>query len=76
MQIRRMAAVVFVTAVLIIGQIFPVQAMEEEKLHALSAVLMDGENGRVLYGKEEYKARPNASTTKVMTCILALELGK
>lgn len=39
MQIRRMAAVVFVTAVLIIGQIFPVQAMEEEKLHALSAVL-------------------------------------
>lgn len=76
MKIRRMAAVVFVTAVLIIGQIFPVQAMEEEKLHALSAVLMDGENGRVLYGKEEYKARPNASTTKVMTCILALELGK
>ena len=76
MQIRRMAAVVFVTAVLIIGQIFPVQAMEEEKLHALSAVLMDGENGRVLYGKEEYKARPNASTTKVMTCILALEDGR
>ena len=41
----------------------------------LSAVLMDGETGRVLYGKEAYRARPNASTTKVMTCILALELG-
>lgn len=37
---------------------------------------MDGENGRVLYGKEAYKGRPNASTTKVMTCILALELAK
>ena len=42
-------------------------------LYALSAVLMDGDSGRVLYEKEGYTARPNASTTKVMTCILALE---
>ena len=71
-----MAAVVLVTAVLIICQIFPVKAADGENLYALSAVLMDGENGRVLYGKEAYKGRPNASTTKVMTCILALELAK
>ena len=45
-------------------------------LYALSAVLMDGDSGRVLYEKEGYTARPNASTTKVMTCILALELAK
>lgn len=44
-------------------------------LYALSAVLMDGDSGRVLYEKEGYTARPNASTTKVMTCILALENG-
>lgn len=42
-------------------------------LYSLSAVLMDGESGRVLYGKEGTMARPMASTTKVMTCILALE---
>ena len=71
-----MAAVVLMTAVLIICQIFPVKAADDENLYALSAVLMDGENGRVLYGKEAYKGRPNASTTKVMTCILALELAK
>lgn len=71
-----MAAVVLVTAFLIICQIFPVKAADGENLYALSAVLMDGENGRVLYGKEAYKGRPNASTTKVMTCILALELAK
>ena len=71
-----MAAVVLMTAVLIICQIFPVKAADGENLYALSAVLMDGENGRVLYGKEAYKGRPNASTTKVMTCILALELAK
>lgn len=71
-----MAAVVLMTAVLIICQIFPIKAADDENLYALSAVLMDGENGRVLYGKEAYKGRPNASTTKVMTCILALELAK
>ena len=76
MSKRRMAAVVLMTAVLIICQIFPVKAADDENLYALSAVLMDGETGRVLYGKEAYKGRPNASTTKVMTCILALELAK
>lgn len=44
-------------------------------LYALSALLMDGDSGRVLYEKEGYVPRPNASTTKVMTCILALENG-
>ena len=75
MSKRCTAAVVLMTAVLIICQIFPVKAADDENLYALSAVLMDGENGRVLYGKEAYKGRPNASTTKVMTCILALEKG-
>ncbi|MDO5134660.1 MAG: D-alanyl-D-alanine carboxypeptidase family protein [Eubacteriales bacterium] len=51
------------------------KAGEEEpgSLYALSALLMDGETGRVLYEKEGYTRRPNASTTKVLTCILALE---
>ncbi|MGI6070861.1 MAG: D-alanyl-D-alanine carboxypeptidase family protein [Blautia sp.] len=44
-----------------------------ENLYALSAVLMDGKTGRVLFGKDSDVARPMASTTKVMTCILALE---
>lgn len=42
-------------------------------LYALSAVLMDADTGRVLYEKEGDTPRPMASTTKVMTCILALE---
>lgn len=44
-------------------------------LYALSAVLMDGDSGRVLYEKEGETPRPNASTTKVLTCMLALEYG-
>ena len=46
---------------------------EEMQLYAHSAVLMDGKTGRVLYGKEEDIARPMASTTKILTCIIALE---
>ena len=52
------------------------KAEEIISLHAQSAVLMDGKTGRVLYGKEEGLQRPMASTTKIMTCILALELGE
>ncbi len=36
---------------------------------------MDADSGRILYGKDEHQVRPMASTTKIMTCILALELG-
>lgn len=51
------------------------EAAEELKLHAGSAVLMDVETGRILYEKDGDVKRPMASTTKIMTCILALELG-
>ena len=47
-----------------------------ERLYALSAVLMDGDSGRILYEKDGDIPRANASTTKVLTCILALENGK
>ncbi|RGY98761.1 D-alanyl-D-alanine carboxypeptidase [Clostridium sp. AM58-1XD] len=45
------------------------------RLYAQSAVLMDGDSGRILFGKNESDIHPMASTTKIMTCILALELG-
>lgn len=45
-------------------------------LYAKAAVLLDGENGRVLYEKSGYEVMPMASTTKIMTCLLALEYGE
>lgn len=45
------------------------------QLYAQAAVLMDADSGRVLYGKNENEMLPMASTTKIMTCILALEYG-
>ena len=47
----------------------------ELDLYARSAVLMDADSGRILYGKNENEIMANASTTKILTCILALELG-
>lgn len=49
--------------------------LEESELYAQSAVLMDGKSGRILWQKNGDVMRPMASTTKIMTCILALELG-
>ena len=42
-------------------------------IFAQAAVMMDGENGRILYEKNAEKFLPMASTTKIMTCIVALE---
>lgn len=47
----------------------------DAELYATSAVLMDAETGRVLYGKNADSPMAMASTTKIMTCILVLEEG-
>lgn len=44
-------------------------------IYSTGAVLMDAESGRVLFGKNKDEPYAMASTTKIMTCILALELG-
>lgn len=79
--LKRFLAMVCLLAFLM--TVFPLSAIAQEeeegdtvlRLNAQSAVLMDGQTGRVLYGKNEETVRPMASTTKIMTCILALEYG-
>ncbi len=44
-----------------------------EGLSARSAVLMDAASGRLLYEKNGFERLPMASTTKIMTAILAVE---
>lgn len=46
-----------------------------DKISASSACLIEMESGRVLYSKNQDKRMPMASTTKVMTAIVALESG-
>lgn len=49
--------------------------LKDNDLYALSACLMDADSGRVLYGKNVDEVRAMASTTKIMTLIIALEYG-
>lgn len=47
--------------------------LKSNELYALSACLMDADSGRVLYDKNADEIRAMASTTKIMTLIIALE---
>ncbi len=47
----------------------------EFELHAVSAALIDASNNRLLYGKNSDEVLPMASTTKIMTLVIALEYG-
>ena len=61
-------------AFLLIGLIsIPARASEPFTVAAKGAVLIDGASGRVLFGQNENTMYPMASTTKVMTTLLALE---
>ncbi len=70
-------------AALILGLSCPVTALganqedvspaKEISLYATAAALIDGDSGRVLYGKNADTPMAMASTTKIMTCIQVLE---
>lgn len=48
----------------------------EPNVAAPSAILIDAKSGKVLFEKNADEKRPPASTTKIMTAILAIEHGK
>ena len=75
---RQSISVSLTLAVLIILASFdPVWSFSpDDELTARAAVLMDAATGRILYQKEADLRLPPASTTKVVTAILALESGR
>ena len=77
---RRNRAGFFLGILLLLFGSFPAAAAEQEsepnQLFATAACLMDGDTGRVLFGKRGTDPMAMASTTKIMTCILALENGE
>ncbi len=73
-------ALISIILVMIIGLNTSVTICAEDetdlKLYARSAILMDAGSGRILYEENGFEVMPMASTTKIMTCILALESGR
>lgn len=49
------------------------KAVNEPGLHAVSAALYDADDETFIYGKNMRDSMANASTTKLLTCIVALE---
>ena len=66
-----MKRVLAVWLILCLG--IPAAASERFSVAAKGAVLIDGDSGRVLFGQNENEMLPMASTTKVMTTLIALE---
>ncbi len=75
---RKLLCSLLVIFCLLSGSVIPCRAeeMDDSELYARSACLLDADSGRVLYAKNGTEQMPMASTTKIMTCILALELGR
>lgn len=72
--------IIGVIASIIIFDVNYIKASEANKnepkgIKSESAVVIDSESGRVLFEKNAYEKRPMASTTKIMTLIVALENG-
>lgn len=75
---RRFAALM--TALFLCAQMPPAAAVEETAavapspgISAASAILVDGDTGRVLYEKQPHEKRLIASITKLMTALVAVE---
>lgn len=69
-----------ITAIILVVILFftcakEIKAVKQSELHARAAILVDAENMRVLYGKNEHERMAVASTTKIMTLLVALEYG-
>lgn len=45
-------------------------------ISATAAVVMDVDTGQILYAKNAHQPRPIASTTKIMTALIAIECGE
>lgn len=73
-SICRSIRILFLAVLLL--PVHPTAAAEEpDSLYALSACLMDADSGRVLFEKAGYEKMAMASTTKIMTLLIALEYG-
>ena len=76
MRAKRWAAALLCPALLLFCAEYPAAAetAAPPAISSLSAVVYEPESGTVLYEKDGRTARPMASTTKLMTALLASEL--
>jgi len=72
---KRFLAVLLLVCLCVVNTVYAENIEEPRNLYAQAAVLMDAESGRILFEKNGQEVLAMASTTKIMTCIIALEQG-
>ena len=68
--------VIFILSFIIFSSGLPMKSfadLDPNSISASSAVVICADNGKVLFEKNAYEKRSMASTTKIMTALLALE---
>lgn len=73
MLIKKLFSVLLVSALISLCGIFAVSAIE---ISAKSAVAIDATSNEILFEKDAFEKRSMASTTKIMTSVLAIESGR
>ena len=71
--IRRMAAILLCLSSIISVLQINISASSDFSVNAKAAVVYDVDNGSLLYAKNENARLPMASTTKIMTALVAIE---
>ncbi|MDP2892732.1 MAG: D-alanyl-D-alanine carboxypeptidase family protein [Bacillota bacterium] len=69
------AALLFITILMPVNTVSAEPTFNEPSIKAKSAILIDANSGKVLFAKNENSKIYPASTTKIMTTILAIENG-
>lgn len=64
---------VLLLTVLLVQLVFPLSTSASPVISAKSAVVIDADTGRILYEQDAHTRRGMASTTKIMTALIALE---
>jgi len=78
-MVKLMRHFISVMIVIAFSLLFPCHiglAADNMGITARSAILMDAHTGQVLYEKDAFNPAPPASTTKIATALLALEMGE
>ena len=73
MLIKKLASVLLVSVLISLFGIFAVSAIE---ISAKSAVAIDALSNEIIFEKDAFEKRSMASTTKIMTSVLAIESGR
>ena len=61
---------------IMVSMVSGVYGVEDLNINAKSALLMDSNTGSIIYSLNEHDRLPPASITKIMTLLLAMEIGR